>query len=105
MHSMPGLLSKVGAEGVIAVAVPGVGAVALKIDDGAARARMPVLVPALGVLGVAASELDEMAEVASSRRRAVRSGRCARYPVRWPATVAERTSTATVSEQYHASHS
>jgi L-asparaginase II len=64
MRAVPGLLSKVGAEGVLAVAVPGVGAVALKIDDGAARARIPALVPALGVLGVAAAELDEMAEVA-----------------------------------------
>ena len=64
MRSIPGLLSKVGAEGVIAVAVPGVGAVALKIDDGAARALLAVLVPALGVLGVAAPGLDEMAEVA-----------------------------------------
>ena len=36
MRGVPGLLSKVGAEGVVAVAVPGVGAVALKIDDGAA---------------------------------------------------------------------
>ncbi len=64
MRTIPGLLSKVGAEGVIAVAIPGAGAVALKIDDGAARARMPALMPALGVLGVAAAELDEIAEVA-----------------------------------------
>jgi L-asparaginase II len=64
MRAVPGLLSKVGAEGVLAVAVPGVGAVALKIDDGAARARMPAVIPALGVLGVAADEFDEMADVA-----------------------------------------
>ncbi len=63
MRAVPGLLSKVGAEGVLAVAVPGVGAVALKIDDGAARARMPALVPALRLLGVAAAELDKLAEV------------------------------------------
>ena len=63
MRAVPGLLSKVGAEGVLAVAVPGAGAVALKIDDGAARARIPTLVPALRLLGVAAAELDKMAEV------------------------------------------
>jgi L-asparaginase II len=54
MAGLPGLISKVGAEGVMAVAVPGVGAVALKIDDGAARARTPVLVSALRRLGVEA---------------------------------------------------
>ncbi|MDG4835398.1 asparaginase [Micromonospora sp. WMMD967] len=63
MRGVPGLLAKVGAEGVIAVAVPGVGAVALKIDDGAERARMPVLVSALRRLGVDAPVLTEYAEV------------------------------------------
>ncbi|MGA4728907.1 asparaginase [Micromonospora taraxaci] len=63
MRGVPGLLAKVGAEGVIAVAVPGVGAVALKIDDGADRARMPVLVSALRQLGVDAPVLTEYAEV------------------------------------------
>ena len=62
MHGVPGLLAKGGAEGVVAVGVPGVGAVALKIDDGARRARMPVLVSALRRLGVAAPLLDELAE-------------------------------------------
>ncbi|MFJ8580460.1 asparaginase [Micromonospora sp. NPDC093277] len=62
MLGVPGLLAKVGAEGVIAAAVPGVGAVALKIDDGAARARMPVLVSALRRLGVEAPVLTEYAE-------------------------------------------
>jgi len=52
MAGVPGLLSKIGAEGVHAVAVPGVGAVALKIEDGALRARMPVLASALRRLGV-----------------------------------------------------
>jgi L-asparaginase II len=33
MMGVPGLVSKVGAEGVMAVALPGAGAVALKIDD------------------------------------------------------------------------
>lgn len=52
MHAVPGLVSKVGAEGVWAAAVPGVGAVAIKIDDGAARARGPVMISALRRLGV-----------------------------------------------------
>jgi L-asparaginase II len=63
MHGVPGLLAKGGAEGVVAVAVPGVGAVALKIEDGAMRARMPVLVSALRRLGLAAPVLDSLATV------------------------------------------
>ncbi|MGC5019868.1 asparaginase [Micromonospora sp. DT47] len=63
MRGVPGVLAKIGAEGVIAAALPGVGAVALKIDDGAARARMPVLVSALHRLGVEAPVLTEYAEV------------------------------------------
>ncbi|MGC5050226.1 asparaginase [Micromonospora sp. DT48] len=63
MRGVPGLLAKVGAEGVIATALPGGGAVALKIDDGAGRARMPVLVSALRRLGVDAPVLTEFAEV------------------------------------------
>ncbi|GIJ28658.1 asparaginase [Micromonospora qiuiae] len=63
MRGVPGLLAKVGAEGVIATALPGVGAVALKIDDGGGRARMPVLVSALRRLGVDAPVLEEFAEV------------------------------------------
>ncbi|MET7876708.1 asparaginase [Micromonospora profundi] len=63
MRGVPGLLAKVGAEGVFAVGLPGVGAVALKIDDGAERARMPVLVSALRRLGVDAPVLTEYAEV------------------------------------------
>lgn len=63
MEGVPGLLSKSGAEGVAAAAMPGVGAVTLKIDDGAARARMPVLVAALRRLDVKADVLDDLAEV------------------------------------------
>ena len=62
MSGIPELLVKSGAEGVVAAALPGVGAVAVKIDDGAARARRPVLVSALRRLGVAAPCLDELAE-------------------------------------------
>ncbi|GAB1643349.1 asparaginase [Krasilnikovia sp. MM14-A1259] len=52
MAGSPGLLAKGGAEGVQAVAIPGVGAVAFKISDGAPRARMPLLRSALRRLGV-----------------------------------------------------
>ncbi|WP_433055783.1 asparaginase [Dactylosporangium sp. CS-033363] len=52
MRAVPGLLLKGGAEGVAAAAVPGVGAVALKIDDGGMRARLPVLASAFARLGV-----------------------------------------------------
>ncbi|MEU1809474.1 asparaginase [Micromonospora aurantiaca (nom. illeg.)] len=62
MRGVPGLLAKIGAEGVIAAAIPEVGAVAVKIDDGAARARTPVLVSALARLGVRAPILTEYAE-------------------------------------------
>jgi len=60
MRGVPGLLSKGGAEGVIAVAVPGAGAVAMKIDDGAMRPRLPILVRALRLLGVDAPVLTEI---------------------------------------------
>ncbi|MDQ7991551.1 MAG: asparaginase [Propionicimonas sp.] len=62
MAAAPGLLSKSGAEGVAAVAVPGVGAVAVKIDDGAGRARLPVVVAALGRLGIAGDHLAAIAD-------------------------------------------
>lgn len=61
MRAVPGLLTKSGAEGVGVAAVPGFGAVAVKIDDGAARARMPVLVSALRRLGVVVEGLDDLA--------------------------------------------
>ena len=62
MRAVPGLLSKSGAEGVVAVAVPGVGAIATKVDDGAARARLPVTVAALRHLGLAGEELTAVAD-------------------------------------------
>ncbi|MGI5246954.1 asparaginase [Dactylosporangium sp. CA-139066] len=52
MRAVPGLLLKSGAEGVSAAALPGVGAVALKIDDGGPRARLPVLAAGFARLGV-----------------------------------------------------
>lgn len=63
MAAVPGLVVKSGAEGVAAAAYPGAGAVALKIDDGAARARLPVLVSALRRLGVECPELGDLTAV------------------------------------------
>jgi L-asparaginase II len=60
MREVPGLLAKGGAEGVVAVAVPGAGAVALKISDGAMRPRTPVLLAALERLGVPAPRMKEL---------------------------------------------
>jgi L-asparaginase II len=62
MRGLPGLLCKVGAEGVHAAALPGVGAVAVKIDDGANRARDVVVAAALRRLGLDAPVLDELSE-------------------------------------------
>jgi L-asparaginase II len=64
MAGVPGLAAKDGAEGVYAAGFEDGRAVALKIDDGAARARMPVLVAALRRLGVTDPGLDELATVA-----------------------------------------
>jgi L-asparaginase II len=52
MRAVPGLFSKGGAEAVWAAAIPGGGAVALKIDDGGSRAIGPVMVSALSRLGI-----------------------------------------------------
>ncbi|MEU4687227.1 asparaginase [Actinoplanes sp. NPDC023714] len=60
MNAMPGLLVKKGADGVAAAAMPGFGAVALKISDGATRARVPVLLEALRRLGVETPDLREV---------------------------------------------
>jgi L-asparaginase II len=51
MTAIPGLLLKSGAEGVDAFALPDGSAAALKIDDGAARARTPLTVAILYLLG------------------------------------------------------
>ena len=61
MLGIPGLLAKDGAEGVFACALADGSAVAIKIEDGSARARTPVLVAALRALGVQADVLDELA--------------------------------------------
>jgi len=61
MAGIPGLVAKDGAEGVYAVALPDGSAVALKVEDGAARARTPILVAVLRRLGLTAPVLDELA--------------------------------------------
>jgi L-asparaginase II len=57
MHAVPGLLVKGGADGVHVAALPGAGAVALKLDDGGDRGRMPALCAGLLRLGVSADVL------------------------------------------------
>jgi L-asparaginase II len=52
VERVPGLIAKDGAEGVYATALPDGTAVALKIEDGTARARPAVMVAALRRLGV-----------------------------------------------------
>jgi L-asparaginase II len=61
MEGVPGLVAKDGAEGVYACALADGSAVALKVQDGAGRARTPILVAALRRLGVDAPVLDELA--------------------------------------------
>jgi L-asparaginase II len=62
MGAVPGLLVKAGAEGVDAFALADGRAGAVKIDDGAARARTPVTVATLRALG-ADGVPDELATV------------------------------------------
>jgi L-asparaginase II len=57
MTAVPGLLVKGGADGVHVAALPGLGAVACKLDDGGDRGRGPVLAAALRRLGVDAEPL------------------------------------------------
>jgi L-asparaginase II len=57
MRAVPSLLVKGGADGVHVAALPGRGAVALKLDDGGDRGRTPALCAGLLRLGVAADDL------------------------------------------------
>jgi L-asparaginase II len=61
MDAVPGLLVKAGAEGVSAFALADGSSGVIKIDDGSARARTPVTVAALRLLGAAVP--DELATV------------------------------------------
>jgi L-asparaginase II len=62
MQQVPGLMAKDGADGVFAVAFPDGRAVALKIADGGDRARPPVMVAALGRLGVDVADVAAKVE-------------------------------------------
>lgn len=64
MTAEPGVLMKGGAEGVHVAALPDGTAVALKIADGAARARMPVLAGVLLALGLDSPELRALTTAA-----------------------------------------
>lgn len=61
MEGVPGLVAKDGYEGVYAVGLADGSAVALKVQDGAERARLPVLVAALRLLGLDAPVLEACA--------------------------------------------
>ena len=61
MSGILGLVAKDGAEGVYAAALPDGRAIALKIADGANRARPPVMRAALLALGIDISGVDEKA--------------------------------------------
>jgi L-asparaginase II len=61
MRAVPGLLAKDGFEGVEVAALPDGRAVAVKIADGADRARVPVAAAALARAGVDPALLAEFA--------------------------------------------
>jgi L-asparaginase II len=61
MRRVPGLLAKDGFEGVQLVGLPDGRAVAVKISDGADRARMPVTVRILAALDVDTSPVAHLA--------------------------------------------
>ncbi|MFC7447822.1 asparaginase [Rhodococcus daqingensis] len=63
MSAVPGLVCKVGADGVHAGALPDGTSFALKIDDGGERARLPLTAALLHRLGVTWTE--DLAELAS----------------------------------------
>ncbi len=70
MQHVPGLIAKDGADGVFAAALADGRAVAIKIADGANRARPPVMVAALRALGVDTSEVAPLV-----RQRVMSHGR------------------------------
>ncbi|WP_338146029.1 asparaginase [Streptomyces scabichelini] len=63
MRAVPGLLTKDGFEGVHVAALPDGRAVAVKIADGADRARVPVVAAVLARAGVDPAVLAEFADV------------------------------------------
>ena len=66
MQAVDGLLVKGGADGVHVAALPGAGAVALKLDDGGDRGRLPALCAGLVRLGVSAETLAPWSSTAVS---------------------------------------
>ena len=60
MAGVPGLIAKDGAEGVQAVALPDGRSLALKVDDGAGRARAPLAVAALERLGIDVTAVESL---------------------------------------------
>jgi L-asparaginase II len=62
LRALPGAIGKAGAEGCYAVALPDGHAVAMKVDDGGARARPVVMAAALRRLGVEHPVLEEIGE-------------------------------------------
>lgn len=62
MRHVPGLMAKDGADGVFGAALPDGRAVALKISDGADRARPAVLLAALRALGVDTTAVAALVE-------------------------------------------
>jgi L-asparaginase II len=62
-ESVPGLVAKAGAEGVYAAALPDGRAIALRIHDGAERARSVAMARALDTLGVSSPVVEELLAV------------------------------------------
>jgi L-asparaginase II len=60
MQHVPALMAKDGADGVFAAAMPDGRTVALKIADGANRARPPVMVAALRALGIDVTSVEQL---------------------------------------------
>jgi len=60
MARVPGLVAKDGAEGVYAATTGDGGAVAIKVHDGAARARLPLLLHGLERLGVSVDTVRDL---------------------------------------------
>lgn len=63
MRAVPGLMAKDGADGVYAAALPDGRAAAVKVEDGAGRARGPLLAYALERLGVDPDGLAALRDV------------------------------------------
>lgn len=81
MRAVPGLLSKDGFEGVQVAALPDGRAVAVKIADGANRARVPVAAAALARAGVDPALLTRspVSRCSAAGGRSAPCGRCARW--------------------------